>query len=514
MGVPLRLLMIEDSEDDAALIVRELSRGGYDVDFLRVDSPEAINSAMDQQRWDLIISDYSMPRFNGTDALLLARGKELAVPFIFVSGTIGEETAVSALKMGAQDYLMKDNLRRLTPAVQRELREVNRSRERSQLEQQVWQLRKFEAIGRLAGGIAHDFNNVLGAILGLAEMGYGEERLDDRSRERFRKIRDHARKASGLTAQLLAFARRQILQPRNINLNHLVQETVSLLGNIIGEHITIKTVLDDDLCVIRADATQLEQVLMNLCLNGRDAMPNGGILGIETKGLDISGADFSIPADILPGKYAMLTVSDTGAGMDAATVEHLFEPFFTTKAPGKGTGLGLSTVYGVVRQHNGSVTVDSTPGKGTTFRVFLPASNALEEEDTREHEAPVRGGTETILLAEDHPGLREVTSEILSGFGYKVIAASNGTEAVRLFQENSRDIHLVLLDITMPEMDGPQAYLQLLTMNPDLRAVFTSGYTEERARLTELLEAGAVFLQKPYSPEALARTVRDLIDAK
>src|SRR6266851_9895380 len=287
MGTPLRVLLIEDSEDDAALLLRELRRGNYDVQLERVDESSALESAFDKQTWDLILSDFSMPHFSGTDALRILRSKGCEIPFIFVSGTIGEETAVAALREGAQDYLMKTNLKRLVPAVQRALREAEERENRKKMEQQVQQLRKFEAIGKLAGGIAHDFNNVIGAILGWAEMGCQEAKPGTSLHDRFQKIRDQSLWAARLTSQLLAFARRQVLQPRNIDLNALAVEGVGLLRRLIGVQIEVRVLTAPDLRVTLADPTQIEQVLMNLCLNARDAMPEGGRLIIETQNAEV-----------------------------------------------------------------------------------------------------------------------------------------------------------------------------------------------------------------------------------
>src|SRR5882762_6263729 len=287
MGVPLRVLFIEDSEDDTALLVRELKRAGYETDYKRVDTPNSLKAVLAAGEWDLVISDFSMPLFSGTDALKLVRTMGSDAPFIFVSGTMGEETAVAALQDGAQDYLVKTNLKRLVPAVQRALREADERRQRKLMEQQVQQLRKFEAIGKLAGGIAHDFNNVIGAILGWAEMGCEEAKPGTSLHDRFQKIRDQSLWAARLTSQLLAFARRQVLQPRNINLNTLAVEGVGLLRRLIGEQIEVRVLTAPDLRVTLADQTQIEQVLMNLCLNARDAMPEGGRLIIETQNFEV-----------------------------------------------------------------------------------------------------------------------------------------------------------------------------------------------------------------------------------
>src|SRR5438132_11356549 len=356
MSSHIRVLIIEDSEDDSTLLARELKCGGFEVSFVeRVDSSTAMALALDKQDWDLVVCDYSMPNFSGDEALEILKGRGLDIPFIFVSGTTGEDRAVAALKQGAHDYVMKQNLKRLVPAIQRELREAEIRRERSRMQQKIQQLERFEAIGQLAGGIAHDFNNVIGAIQGWAHLGYEEATEGSRARARFLRIRDQAQRAAGLTAQLLAFARRQVLQPRNMSLNDLISETLGFLRSTIGEHIETQAILDHDLRVVCADSTQIQQVLMNLCFNARDAMLKGGRLFIKTENADITNEFNRVHSYGIPGEYALLSVSDTGIGMDKATMERAFEPFFTTKEVGTGTGLGLATVYGIVKQHGGFV---------------------------------------------------------------------------------------------------------------------------------------------------------------
>src|SRR5216684_2315560 len=367
MATALRLLIVEDSEDDAALLVLLLRQAGYEINSERVDSASGLAQALNK-KWDIIVSDHSMPHFSGTEALKMVRARDAEVPFVFVSGTIGEEVATDAMRVGAQDYVMKTNLKRLVPAVQRELRDAEDRRERKRLEQHVHQLQRFEAIGRLAGGVAHDFNNIIGAILGWAEMGYEEAEPNTRSRERFKWIREQSQRAAKLTSQLLAFGRKQILQPRKVNLNVLVQEEMNLLRRVIGADIEVRVLAAQDLQVTMADPTQVEQVLMNLCLNARDAMAGGGQLIIETQNVEIGEEYCRNHAYGQPGSYVLLSVSDTGSGMDAATMERIFEPFFTTKELGRGTGLGLATVYGIVKQHGGFIYAYSEPGKETTSR--------------------------------------------------------------------------------------------------------------------------------------------------
>jgi signal transduction histidine kinase len=513
MTIPLRVLLVEDSEDDAALLVRELRRGGYDVSFERVDTAAAMRSALDKQEWDLVVSDHSMPHFSGSAALSLLREKESEMPFIFISGTMGEEAAVAALKDGAQDYLMKSNLTRLVPAVERELREAAERREHKRLERQVLQLQKFEAIGRLAGGIAHDFNNAIGAILGWADLASQEAQPGSRLHDRLQKICAQAQRAAGLTSQLLAFARQQVLQRRKINLNSLVEEGTSLLRKVIGEDIDVRIVPATDLRVTVADPVQIDQVLMNLCLNARDAMPKGGRLIIETNNIEFDQEYCRLHTYVHPGSYVLLTVSDTGMGMDATTIEHIFEPFFTTKEVGKGTGLGLATVFGIVKQHGGFINVYSEPGKGTTFRVYLPSDSGAAETLRSEGQERPQHGTETVLLAEDHDGLRELGQETLEALGYHVILATNGSEAVAFFKSNAGRIDVVVLDVVMPGMSGPDAYAEMCAIRPGLGAVFATGYTAEAASLSSLVANGASVLQKPYTATSLSKAVRKALES-
>jgi signal transduction histidine kinase len=507
MAIPLRLLIVEDSEDDAFLLLRELQHGGYEVSHERVDSPAALEAALERQGWELVISDHSMPHFSGTDALGLIRKKGFDMPFIFVSGTLGEETAVAALKDGAQDYLMKGKLQRLVPAIQRELREAVARRERKQLEQHVHQLQKFEAIGRLAGGIAHDFNNVLGAILGWAELACNDAPSDSRLQERLQKIRGQAERAAGLTAQLLAFARRQVLQRKRISLNTLVEEGTNLLRRVIGEHIDVQIVAAPDLRTTVADPAQIDQVLMNLCLNARDAMSNGGRLTISTENVELGEEYRRRYAYARPGSYVLLSVADTGTGMDAETIEHIFEPFFTTKEMGKGTGLGLATVYGVVKQHGGIINCESNPGQGTTFHLYLPADDGAPEERDAGDDGQARRGTETVLLVEDHDGLRQSAQEMLEALGYRILTACNGAEAVDLFRQHADRINVVILDAVMPVLSGPDAHVQISAIQPNARVIYTTGYASETTTLASMREAGVPILQKPYTCKRLSQMI-------
>ena len=301
-------------------------------------------------------------------------------------------------------------------------------------------MEKFEAIGKLAGGIAHDFNNVIGAIMGWAELGEEEVAEGSRAHKFFVQIREQSERAGRLTRQLLAYARRQVLTPRNINLNDIVGEAMALLQRVIGEQIEVKTLLASDLHTTKADPAQVEQVLLNLCFNARDAMPDGGRLVIETRNTDLDEAYCLGNGSVSPGRYVQLSVSDSGVGMDAATMERMFEPFFTTKDKSKGTGLGLATAFGIAKQHLGHIDVYSEVGKGSIFRVYLPATEDSAETRVAIEQAPVRGGTETILLAEDHEGLRQMSHEVLTGLGYSIVLARDGREAVEKFEANPQTV--------------------------------------------------------------------------
>ncbi len=512
MSTPIRILFIEDCEDDTLLQVRMLNQAGYAVAFDRVDSFESLRKAL-ARSWDLIISDYSMPHFNGSEALGFVRKLGIDVPFIFVSGTIGEETAVAALKQGAQDYLMKSNLQRLVSAVQRELHDADVRRQNRLLERQVGQLRRFEAIGRLAGGVAHDFNNMIGAIMGWSDLGLAESAPQSPSHDRFLKIRAQSERAATLTKQLLAFARKQVLQPQNIDLNHLVEEEINLLTKVIGERIAVRLELACDLSPAWADPAQIEQVLMNLCLNARDAMPNGGQLSVKTCNVRFNAEDSSKPEFMAAGIYVCLLVSDTGVGMNPETIEHIFEPFFSTKDLGKGTGLGLATVYGIVKQHQGFINVESFLDAGTTFTVYLPVgAGAPQTPKGMASALDLERGSETILLAEDNEGLREIEKEMLESLGYTVIATQDGEDAVETFSRFRDSVDLLLLDIVMPKLDGPAAYAKIAALRKDPPVIFTTGYAAETSLVAAKSLHNALILHKPCAFATLAHKTRQLLD--
>src|SRR6266446_2637951 len=380
------------------------------------------------------------------------------------------------------------------------------------MERQLRQAQKFEAVGQLAGGIAHDFNNVVGAILGWAELGFDQNRANPQVAERFTRIREQAERAATLTRELLAFARRQVLQPSAVDLNTVAGGLVSFLDKVIGKDVEFKF-LSAKLDPVKADSAQIELVLMNLCLNARDAMPQGGRLVIETEMVELDDSYCRFYPYVQPGRYTVVSVSDTGIGMDVETRERIFEPFFTTKERGKGTGMGLATAYGIVKQHGGFIHVYSEPGHGSLFRVYLPVlEGAPAESGTERAPAPSLAelhGTETILLAEDHESIREMSRQALLSMGYRVLSADDGQEALKLCSHETPA--LAILDVIMPKLGGPGTAASLLKMFPDLPILFTSGYSADTSELAAE-GANARYLQKPYSPTALGRLVRETLD--
>lgn len=387
--------------------------------------------------------------------------------------------------------------------------------ERLQLEKQLIQAQKFEAIGQLAGGIAHDFNNMIGAIIGWADLGIEEADPNSRVYRHFEKVRQQADRAAALTKQLLAFARRQILEPRTIDLNQVAVETLGLLENVIGSNIEIKASFASDLAVVRADPVQIEQVLMNLCINARDAMPNGGSLVVETASVSLDREFCAREPQAHASSYAMLSVADTGTGIDRATLDRIFDPFFTTKELGKGTGLGLAMVDGIVSQHGGFMQVRSELGRGSTFRAYFPVSTeAAASRCAPADSRPLQRGSETILVAEDHDGLRQLAHETLAGLGYQVILAADGEHAVREFAAHRERIGLALIDVMLPRLGGTEVLARIRNECPDLPVILATGFSLDTVQLDHVREAGLPILQKPYSPRDLAQRIRETLDRR
>jgi PAS domain S-box-containing protein len=386
--------------------------------------------------------------------------------------------------------------------------------ERRVLEEQLQQARRMEAVGRLAGGVAHDFNNLLTIIKGYVELALNRIGGQPELRGNIQQIADAAERAVTLVRQLLAFSRKQVLKPRVLDLNDVVLNMDKMVRRLMNENIEMRTSVEKNLGAVKADPGQIEQVILNLIVNARDAMPDGGKLWIETRNVELESGMANDQASTKPGPYVMLSVRDTGVGINAETLPHIFEPFYTTKESSRGTGLGLSTVYGIVKQSGGHISVTSESGKGTTFKVYLPR---LEEAAQRPQkaewvEAATGGGGETVLLVEDEPAVRELARTVLTEQGYTVIEAQNSEDAVRLAGRHRSEIHLLLTDVIMPGMSGRDLAKHLTALHPCLRVLYMSGYTHNVIGENGMLEEGLSFLQKPFAPQALTQRVRETLD--
>ncbi len=385
--------------------------------------------------------------------------------------------------------------------------------DRDKMEVQLRQAQKMEAVGQLAGGIAHDFNNLLQVILGYMDFLKVDVRGNPDQEEAVEAVAQAAERAADLTRQLLAFSRRQIIQPVNLNLNDLISGVLKIIRRVIGENIDLQYVPGERLGTVHVDKGQMEQILMNLCVNARDAMPQGGTLTIETENVFIGRAYCLEHPWATEGRYVLLSVTDTGVGMDELTRAQAFEPFFTTKGLGEGTGLGLATVYGIVKQHNGLIHVYSEPDKGTSFKVYIPIVERHAEDVGTKVETRAAGGSETILVAEDEEGVRKVVCRILESAGYAVLEAAHGEEALRLFEAHADTIDMVLLDVIMPKVGGREVMDRIQAKNPEVRFLFSSGYSENAIHTNFVAKDGLRFIMKPYSKSSLLHAVRETLDA-
>jgi nitrogen-specific signal transduction histidine kinase/CheY-like chemotaxis protein len=387
--------------------------------------------------------------------------------------------------------------------------------EQRNLEQQLFQSQKMDAIGRLAGGVAHDFNNVLTAIIGYSDFLHMHLGKDDPLQQEVEEIRKAGQRAASLTQQLLAFSRRQIFQVKVLDLNAIITGMEKMLRRLIHESVSIDFILDPSLGRIRADASQMEQVLLNLVINASEAMPQGGKLMIETANTELDESYARMHVSVKPGSFVRLAVSDTGTGMNEETRDHLFEPFFTTKKEGKGTGLGLSMVYGIVKQSGGAIWVYSEPGKGAAFKIYLPRvfEEAQKVSEERIDEAPANG-TETVLVVEDEEMIRQIISVTLTEYGYTALLAKDGEEAQAICASAQGPIHLLLSDVVLPGMSGRESAKRLVSKRPGMRVLYMSGYTANAIVHHGALEPGIAFIQKPFSPATLLRKMREILDSK
>jgi PAS domain S-box-containing protein len=642
--VSIQMLIVEDSDDDVLLIVRQLRRGGIELTYETVQTAQTMAQALAARPPQLVICDYNLPSFNARDALVVLHDSGLDVPFILVSGNVGEEVAAALMKAGAHDFVLKHRLARLAPAVERELREAQERRrsclveaalqdseerfrllaehiqdvifryrllpeagidyispavttvtgytpdevranpdlffamvepedrtrferswhdpnppalvvrwrrrdgrlvwmeqravgvcdgdgqliavegilrdvteqaladqERDRLDRELRQSERLDSLGQLAGGVAHDFNNLLAVITGYAGEVMADLPEDHPSRPDIEQITHAAAKAASLTRQLLIFSRLEPSQPQTLNVNDVVTEIERLLRRTIGEDIEFLTLLQPDLSPVTIDRTKIEQVVVNLVVNARAAMPDGGQLRIMTN--DQYGAAASPGADttVQPGRQVCLTITDTGHGMPPDVAERVFEPFFTTKGPGHGTGLGLATAYGVVTEAGGTITLDSRENHGTTFTVLLPAADHAAPSPAVPSQVMLRGAGQTILVVEDDEAVRAVVQRILTKAGYHVLQAATPKDAIEMVDIRAVPIDGMLTDVIMPEMSGPQLVERVRNTRPDLPVLLMSGYTADSFPGGHDMTADLHLIRKPFSAAVLLQHIQELV---
>jgi PAS domain S-box-containing protein len=449
-----------------------------------------------------------IPFLMGIDAAHFKKGIAIAASGVEYQYASEKKIAGEIHYIDSRIYGMRDEYQKLSGFVlmARDITDFKR------LEEQLLHSQKLEAVGLLAGGVAHEFNNILTAVMGYGSLLKMKIGSDDPYKKYIDSILISSRKAANLTQGLLAFSRKQIINPKPVDINAIIKKMKELLVTVIGEDIELRTVFADAPLMATVDSGQIEQVLMNLANNARDAMPQGGVLTIKMEPVMLGDDYFKSHPDLGAGLYALISIADTGAGMDEKTREHIFEPFFTTKEVGKGTGLGLSIVFGIIKQHNGNITVYSEPGMGTIFKIYLPLSAESQEQETEPVVLPTpRGGAETIFLAEDDEYVRGLVTTILQKAGYEVITADS-EDAVQVFTENRERVRLLLLDVVMPKKSGKEIYYDAKKIKPGIKVLFMSGYTADIISKRGVLEAGIDFISKPVTPEALLRKVREVLD--
>jgi two-component system, cell cycle sensor histidine kinase and response regulator CckA len=516
MAVQLRVLIVEDSEDDAELLLRELRRSGFEPVFQRVDTQAAMRSAL-EQLWDVVVSDWGMPHFSATHALGLLQELGRDLPFIIVSGTVGEEAAVAALRAGAHDFMAKGRLTRLIPAIEREMREAAGRAERRVIEQQLRRTQRMEAMGQLTGGIAHDFNNLLGVIVGNGGLLLEAVEGNAEQVELANEILNSAQRGAELTHRLLAFARQQPLAAETVDINARLPPIVAMLRRTLGESIDIASSPAGALWATRVDASQFENALLNLAINARDAMSGGGTLTIETANAQLDTDYASLHSEVVPGDYVMLAMTDTGTGMPPEVMERAMEPFFTTKEMGKGTGLGLSMVYGFAKQSGGHLNIYSELGVGTTIRLYLPRAQGGADTGkpvaATTAKAPV-AANEAILLVDDNAALRRVTVRQLAALGYRVHDADSGPAALAIIDSGAQ-FDLLFTDIGLPGgMNGVKLAEEARRRLPRLKVLFTTGYGNVGGQNGDAAGQLGPLLRKPYTGDELAGKLRKALAAE
>lgn len=515
----IKVLLVDDDEDDYMItrdLLLDVEALEYDLDWIS-SYAEALD-AIERNQHDIYLIDYRLGERDGMQLLNEALDGGCTAPIILLTGQGDREVDVEAMKAGAADYLVKGQIDHilLERSIRHSIERKALEREHAALEEQLLQAQKLESIGQLAGGIAHDFNNLMTPIIGYAQMGLTTLPEEYRERVYLEEILKAADRATNLIQQLLAFSRRQVVELQVIDLNSLLVNIDNMLQRLIGEDVELVILPSENLGAVKVDPTQIEQVVVNLAVNARDAMPEGGTLIVETSNIEFGEEELKNHPDMAAGPYVMFAVSDTGHGMSEEVKAHLFEPFYTTKEKGKGTGLGLSTCYGIIAQNKGYIWVYSEIGSGTTFKIYLPSLDVIPQgterpSGTKSNELP--RGSETVLLVEDEEQVRELAARVLRQQGYTVLQASNGVEALSIASRHADgEIDLLLTDVVMPLIGGRELSIKLRDIHPNVRVIYTSGYTDEAVIRHGMLKPGTDFVQKPYSLAGLTQKIRSVLD--
>jgi signal transduction histidine kinase len=521
----INVLFVEDNPDDVELELYELRKGGFDVSQQVARNRDEFLTVLENLDVDVVIADYSLPDLTGIEAIHILKERNIAVPVILITGMGNEQIAVDSLREGALDYILKKNIAGFAARVDRALdiwadrrTIVTIEAEKQKLQQQLFQSQKMESVGRLAGGIAHDFNNLLTGIMGYASLSLKAIPEGTQVSKNIQTIIEIAKRASHLVKQLLLFSRKIPLEFKIVDVNKLIRENVVFISRMVEETVEIKLDLQDDLPKVRSDVGQFTQMLMNFAVNARDAMEGSGTIEFKTEAVSVSDELIRKKSSPDVKEYVVITVTDTGCGIDEENLSKIFDPFYSTKEVGKGTGLGLSIVYSIVTGHGGWIDVKSTKGRGTSFKVYIPviteealAGVSPEAAVTGEGLRRLLSGKETILIVEDEEILRSFSSQMLTDLGYNVLLALDGEEALVIFQENMEMIDLVVSDMIMPKKSGIELFNDLKKIKPDVKFILVTGYCLEEAegRILRNMEA---ILMKPYTIEKIAALIRRTLD--
>ena len=506
-----RILLVMNAEEEYSVLLDNLKSIGRPTHLKQVNNASELNEALTSSSWDVVIGENVDSHFGLMDALKEIQKRRLDIPLLVFCGKLTEDNVSKVMAAGARDCITKEGVARLLPVIEREIQEAQNRKKHRQLEEQCRHAEKMEILGRLAGGVAHDFNNLLTTILGNVSFLMAGSQENPHWKEDLEEIRKAAQRAASLTSQLLAFTRRQVFQPRVLDLNSELQNVEKILRRTIGEDINIQIDLASSLYFVCVDPGHIQQVLMNLAVNAKDAMPKGGTLRIQTKNVDFRQMAPKISFGIPKGEYVLMTVSDTGIGMEEELRAHIFEPFFISENRKIETGLGLATVYGIVKQNGGFIDCESSLGRGTSFHIYFPRDNSQPEGAEKEKpQIASKVAAKTVLLLDDEKSVRQLTARMLKMAGYSVLEAASVLEAKKILEVEKESIHLLLSDVVLPDQNGIDFANTFRPLYPHLKVVFMSGYLDRQFGDFKIDE-NIIFLQKPFSREDLLKKISQVL---